>query len=116
MEARKEYKDRDSITLHECLKMFTTNERLGPNDPWYCPQCKEHRRAWKKFDIWRLPEILVIHLKRFQFTTFHRTKINYFVDYPITGLSLDDYIINPNEKGAVYDLFAVSVRSTQTSI
>lgn len=34
-EARKEYKDKDEMPLDDCLKLFTSTERLGPNDPWY---------------------------------------------------------------------------------
>ena len=33
----------------------------------YCPDCKEHVQASKKFDLWKVPEILVIHLKRFNY-------------------------------------------------
>ncbi|KAF6166198.1 hypothetical protein GIB67_023908 [Kingdonia uniflora] len=28
----------------------------------YCPNCKEHRQAMKKLDLWRLPEILIAHI------------------------------------------------------
>ncbi len=31
----------------------------------YCSNCKEHREAFKKMEIWKLPKVLVIHLKRF---------------------------------------------------
>lgn len=96
------------ITLEDCLELFTTNERLGKDDPWYCSICKKHRRAWKKFDIWKLPKVIVIHLKRFQFTKRSRSKLNYFVEYPITGLNLDRFVINPECKGYTYNLFAIS--------
>ena len=33
----------------------------------FCPGCKEFVQASKKFDLWKLPEILVIHLKRFSY-------------------------------------------------
>lgn len=33
----------------------------------YCPQCKELKGATKKFDLWKLPQVLVIHLKRFSY-------------------------------------------------
>ena len=33
----------------------------------YCPSCKKHQQATKKFDLWKLPKILVIHLKRFSY-------------------------------------------------
>lgn len=39
--------------------------------PWnifrYCPSCKVHQQATKKFDLWSLPKILVVHLKRFSY-------------------------------------------------
>ena len=36
----------------------------------YCPECKELVQASKKFDLWKLPEILVIHLKRFSYDRY----------------------------------------------
>ena len=49
----------------------------------YCPRCKEHQQASKKFDLWQLPQYLVIHLKRFQYTRYWRDKIDSLVEYPI---------------------------------
>uniref|UniRef100_A0A453BM34 USP domain-containing protein n=1 Tax=Aegilops tauschii subsp. strangulata TaxID=200361 RepID=A0A453BM34_AEGTS len=46
-----------------CLEAFLKEEPLGPEDMWYCPCCKKHQQAMKKLDLWRLPEVLVIHLK-----------------------------------------------------
>lgn len=40
------------LTLRECINQFTLTEKLGENDPWYCPRCKKHQMASKKFDIW----------------------------------------------------------------
>ena len=56
------------IDVDACLDMFSRKEQLGENDKWYCPHCKEHRRAFKKFDLWSAPEILIIHLKRFSYS------------------------------------------------
>uniref|UniRef100_A0A453BM28 USP domain-containing protein n=1 Tax=Aegilops tauschii subsp. strangulata TaxID=200361 RepID=A0A453BM28_AEGTS len=42
----------------------------------------------KKLDLWRLPEVLVIHLKRFSYTQFTRNKLETFVDFPISDLDL----------------------------
>lgn len=52
-----------SYSLRECLEMFTNEEQLDENDSWYCPTCKKHQRAFKKLDLWALPQILIIHLK-----------------------------------------------------
>ena len=34
---------------------------------WHCPKCKMPRDAVKKIVIWKLPPILLIHLKRYAF-------------------------------------------------
>ncbi|KAK3140274.1 hypothetical protein QOZ80_5AG0398500 [Eleusine coracana subsp. coracana] len=61
----------DTCSLYACLEAFIKEEPLGPDDMWYCPGCKEHRQASKKLDLWRLPEILIIHLKRFSYSRNH---------------------------------------------
>lgn len=62
-------------TLADCLRLFTEKERLGKDDAWYCPRCKKHQEADKKFDLWSLPQYLIIHLKRFQYSRWFREKI-----------------------------------------
>lgn len=48
---------RTTVGLTDCLQQFTTTEKLGADDPWYCPQCKKHQEATKKFDLWSLPKV-----------------------------------------------------------
>lgn len=40
--------------------------QLGPQDPWLCPACRRPQQGVKKISLWSLPNILVIHLKRFR--------------------------------------------------
>src|SRR4051812_6429230 len=75
-----------AMQLTQCLRAFTKQETLSENDPWYCSDCKKHQCATKKFDLWKLPNILIIHLKRFSYTRIMREKITAFVDFPIEGL------------------------------
>lgn len=50
----------------------------------YCPKCKQHREASKQLMLWRLPNVLIIQLKRFSFRSFiWRDKINDMVDFPV---------------------------------
>lgn len=103
-------KKKQGVSLYTCLELFTTREQLSSNDTWYCPECKKHVEATKKFDLWRLPEVLVVHLKRFQFNRYNRDKLETFIDYPINGLDLTPHIQH-NLSGnthRIYDLFAVS--------
>ena len=77
-----------NISLQDCLDEFTKEEKLGEDDLWYCPQCKKHQQATKRFDLWKVPDILVVHLKRFSNSRTLRDKIDAFVDFPIEGLDL----------------------------
>jgi ubiquitin carboxyl-terminal hydrolase 4/11/15 len=99
---------KQTIQLTDCLDLFATMEKLGEHDTWYCPVCKEHQQATKKFDIWELPQILVIHLKRFSYSRYWRDKLDTFIDYPVRGLDMSRFVIKPGHRAAVYDLIAVS--------
>jgi len=99
----------DSITLDKCIELFTTTEKLGPEDPWYCAKCKEFQQATKKFDLWMLPPVLVIHLKRFSYKNrYWREKLETLVNYPTKGLDMSPYVKGPEAGKCVYDLYAVS--------
>ncbi|KAF9172125.1 CSN-associated deubiquitinating enzyme Ubp12 [Mortierella sp. AD010] len=102
-------KGKKVITLDDCLNEYTKEEQLGEEDPWYCPTCKEHQQATKKLDIWRFPDVLVVHLKRFSHTRAWRDKIDAMVDFPIHGLDLSAKTLKEeNVEDNVYDLFGVS--------
>lgn len=87
-----------TLQLKDCITQFTNVERLGAEDPWYCPKCKKHQQATKKFDIWSLPKVLIIHLKRFSFSRSWRDKIDTMVEFPIEGLDMTDYVLNSKQK------------------
>ncbi|XP_048874257.1 ubiquitin carboxyl-terminal hydrolase 4-like isoform X2 [Brienomyrus brachyistius] len=101
-------KKKVTVALKECIELFTTMETLGEHDPWYCPTCKKHQRATKKFDLWSLPRILVVHLKRFSYNRCWRDKLDTVVDFPIRNLNMSEFVCNPKAGRHVYDLFAVS--------
>ncbi|KAL0962772.1 hypothetical protein UPYG_G00345140 [Umbra pygmaea] len=94
--------------LKDCIELFTTKEKLGAEDPWYCPNCKEHQQATKKLDLWSLPPVLVIHLKRFSYSRYMRDKLDSLVDFPLTDLDMSEFLINPNSGPCRYDLIAIS--------
>ena len=75
----------------------------------YCPSCKTPRQAIKKLDLWRLPEILVIHLKRFSYNRYFKNKLETFVDFPVDELDFSTYIAHKNsEFSNRYMLYAIS--------
>uniref|UniRef100_A0A8C4IKL5 Ubiquitin carboxyl-terminal hydrolase n=1 Tax=Dicentrarchus labrax TaxID=13489 RepID=A0A8C4IKL5_DICLA len=89
-----------TVQLQECIELFTTVETLEEENPWYCPVCKKHQLATKKLDLWSLPEVLIIHLKRFSYTKFTREKLDSIVDFP---LSCYDLIAVSNHYGGLRD-------------
>lgn len=74
----------------------------------YCPNCKTHRQANKKLDLWRLPEILIIHLKRFSYNQFFKNKLETFVDFPIDNFDLSTCIVHNSQQSHHYKLYEVS--------
>lgn len=98
-----------TISLYDCLRNFSTPEVLGDQDLWYCPRCKDHRRATKTILVWSTGDILTIHLKRFQSARSLSDKINMVVDFPIEGLDITDFVTSSQIEGnqLVYDLIGV---------
>lgn len=104
----RELRSKNGIHLEDCLDEFEKTEILSEQDTWYCPRCKEHRRASKKFDLWKTPDILVVHLKRFSSSAYRRDKLDILVDFPIGGLDLTKRVIEKESgKEEIYDLIAV---------
>ena len=115
-EAWREYEELDCptksigsvTTLEDCLHEFTGDEQLSHNDLWYCPRCKKNQPASKKIDLWKLPEILVIHLKRFSQVRRWGNKIDTLIDFPIRGLDMTHRVLGTDtEDSLLYDLYAV---------
>ncbi|XP_062341331.1 ubiquitin carboxyl-terminal hydrolase 32-like isoform X2 [Osmerus eperlanus] len=72
----------EPISLDSCLQAFTSEEELGEDELYYCSKCSTHRLATKKLDLWRLPPILIVHLKRFQFMNGRWIKSQKIVRFP----------------------------------
>lgn len=100
-----------TTTLLDCVAKYCQQEQLEETEMWYCNRCKEHVRAWKQFNIYQAPPVLIIHLKRFQYTASsnRRDKINTFIDFPLTGLDLSGTVMHwADGEKPVYDCYAVS--------
>ena len=98
------------VSLDQCFELFSCEEKLGEDDQWFCPKCKCHVRAMKKMDLWRLPEIMVAHLKRFQFQRGVRNKISSVIDFP-KELNLRRFLPSSFNDKTEYSLFAISEHS-----
>ncbi|CAF1092626.1 unnamed protein product [Didymodactylos carnosus] len=96
------------LTLNECIRAFTNVEHLGgKNGDWHCSTCNILRSATKKLDLFHLPKVLILQLKRFYYDDNEQNrKIETFVDFPLTDLDLSEFLVDG--KAEKYDLIAVS--------
>lgn len=108
--AKRQNRKKHGISLEDCLNETGKSETLSENNAWYCPRCKEHRRATKKLELWKIPDILVMHLKRFSSNRSFRDKLEVLVDYPVEGLDMSSRVIEHEPgKSMIYDLIAVDM-------
>ena len=90
------------MNLLQLFEEFSKEEKLDKDNLYNCDNCKEQLEANKKIEIYHLPKILIIHLKRFN----NNKKINTLIDYPLTDLDINKFI-KSNDNVAKYDLYGV---------
>ena len=102
------------IDLGVCLTEFCKSQSLSMDDNWYCPRCKDFREGRQHMNLWRLPDLLTFHIKRFNMSARWREKITTKVNFPLTGLDLSEWchkespvIQEDSPDSHVYDLVAV---------
>lgn len=107
-----EIEETEEISIYKCLEEYGKQEKIE----FSCNNCQQ-KDSLSKTDIWRLPDILIIHLKRFRFDGVRPMKINNKIDFPLDGLDLSAIIKDKKESyeytqlnsksNNLYDLFAV---------
>ena len=93
--------------LQDCIENFCRKEKIE----WRCDKCHVMGDASKEITVWRLPQILVVILKRFSYTGMWRDKISTFVDFPISNFRAvagEVNWISNREEGRIYRLFGVT--------
>jgi ubiquitin carboxyl-terminal hydrolase 3 len=102
--------------IHDCLQKFVEREELGDSERFFCNSCKSKQPSTKQFWIRRLPTVLCLHIKRFRWSAYARTKIDTFIEFPLNGLDMSGYLLKnlsgtrfSNAGSSLYDLAAVIV-------
>lgn len=113
-------KDKDGTApvcnISDCLSSFTEVEELAETELYYCNSCKCKQKSTKRFWIRRLPNVLCLHIKRFRWNNFYRTKIDLRITFPINSLDMSQFVLSngpetrrSNSSCNIYDLAAVIV-------
>ncbi|KAG7195028.1 uncharacterized protein KQ657_004141 [Scheffersomyces spartinae] len=111
LEIKKSKNSKDTISLYDCLDLFTQEERL---DTMYtCKHCGEKTNAYKSLKVNKTPPVFSIQLKRFEHILHNDTsnKLDIPVKVPLY-LNLTKYIVGNNQQNEIgekyiYELFAL---------
>lgn len=102
--------------IHDCLQKFVEREELADSERFYCKSCKSKQPSTKQFCVRRLPTVLCLHIKRFRWSPCARTKVDTFIEFPLNGLDMSQYLLRnlsstrySNANSSLYDLAAVIV-------
>lgn len=115
----KEKLDENNIlTLQQCLDHYTKAETLSAEDAWRCPHCREYLPVVKTLGLWSLPDILVIHFKRFrqqQLKGSQASKLTTMVTFPLNELDmLPWYLSNNHANSSTSNSFGSLSRKTNS--
>ena len=91
--------------IHDCLRSYCKEEKLGRGELWKCPYCECEREATKQITITRAPKVLVVHFKRFSASKNESArKVHTPISFPLHQLNIGPYMLPspaPNTKEAI---------------
>ncbi|CAH0588146.1 unnamed protein product [Chrysodeixis includens] len=104
------------VSLNDCLASFVQVEELADTERYFCSSCKCKQKSTKQFWIRRLPNVLCLHLKRFRWHNYFRTKVDTSISFPLRSLDMSGFVLSnvPDTRRSglgnnLYDLAAVIV-------
>lgn len=99
-----------NTSITHCLRCYFTTETISADNKVHCDNCESRQEHQKRTRVKKLPSILVLHLKRFQYLgQYNRPlKLSHRVVFPLELRLVDvsDDAVNPDR---MYDLAAVVV-------
>jgi len=88
-EPRVTHHDDEAVALEDCFEWLTEQEQLSEFDAVYCSKCKDHRQMFKQVNLWTVPPVLVLQLKRF--AEDMRQRLSTPVKFPVENLDLTKF-------------------------
>ncbi|XP_028423523.1 ubiquitin carboxyl-terminal hydrolase 31 [Perca flavescens] len=86
-----------TCSLAQCFQLYTKEEQLAPDDAWRCPHCKQLQQGSIKLSLWTLPDILILHLKRFRQDGDRRMKMQNMVKFPLAGMDMAPHMVKRSQ-------------------
>ena len=97
-EKNNEIATKEVISLYDSLDYLNVPKESKDGEKFFCNNCLKPQSFKKNINLYSLPIYLILQLKK--------GRGDKFIEYKTT-LDLKDYIIGPNKKNSVYELYAV---------
>ena len=97
-----------STTIFDCFDLYEENEELCEDNAWLNDKTNKKENVKKNTIFWSLPNILIIHLKRFNNAN---RKVHTMITTPINDIDLSKYVYGYNSAEYIYDLFGTGNHS-----
>ncbi|XP_017563028.1 ubiquitin carboxyl-terminal hydrolase 31 isoform X1 [Pygocentrus nattereri] len=94
---REQHHQPQACTLAQCFQLYTKEEQLAPDDAWRCPHCKQLQQGRIKLSLWTLPDVLILHLKRFRQEGDRRVKMQNMVRFPLLGMDMAPHMVKRSQ-------------------
>lgn len=98
------------LSLETLLTKFTAEEHLRGINRVYCRRCRTYANMCKRLRLHRLPNVLVVHIKRLDF--HKQQKLSDFVQFPLRQLSLEEFRANNSNNNSSLETEGDSVTPT----
>jgi ubiquitin carboxyl-terminal hydrolase 8 len=94
-------------TLYDCFKHYCHGEKMEGANAWFNEKTGEYQSVQKRISYWSLPNIMIIDLKRVQYTETGAVKVTIPVDIPLNNLVMSEFVNGYKKEGYIYDLYAL---------
>jgi ubiquitin C-terminal hydrolase len=105
--------EEQTLDLSQCFEHYTKQEKVEV----VCERCNSADHITMQVHIWRVPDILIVTMKRFALVGNQLEKITSLVDFPMFALDISEWVkssegntgmtLSSNALNSAYDLYAV---------
>ena len=95
---------RNNLSLYDALELMKNEKEIVKGE--LCKKCNGKGKIEKNIEIYKAPYYLIIKIKRFKQNQKSVVKNETFIDYKEV-LNLEDFVVGPDKKECIYDLYAV---------
>jgi ubiquitin C-terminal hydrolase len=94
-------------TLMDCFSHYCAGEIMEGENAWFNDNTQKYQNVKRGMMYWSLPNIMIIDLKRVQYTPQGPVKITIPVEIPLRGLNMSSFVNGYKRDSYIYDLYAV---------